>query len=178
MRSNSLAFHIFHGRFYFIKMTNYLVSVNGKETPVKMHEVASVDMIQIDNAHYHILENNKAHSISVLQTDYLNKTLKVLVNGNTYDVKIEDEYDQKVKQMGLLAVTSQKINSINAPMPGLIIDVMVEEGQEISVGTPLLVLSAMKMENIVLSQGEGIVKSIAVQKDDAVEKGQLIIEME
>ncbi len=101
-----------------------------------------------------------------------------MVNGNTYDVKIEDEYDQKVKQMGLLAVTSQKINSIKAPMPGLIIDVMVEKGQEISVGTPLLVLSAMKMENIILSQGEGIVKLIAVQKDDAVEKGQLIIEME
>jgi len=63
-------------------------------------------------------------------------------------------------------------------MPGLIVDVMVKEGQEISEGTPLLVLSAMKMENIILSQGEGVVKSIEVNKDDTVEKGQLIIEME
>jgi len=80
--------------------------------------------------------------------------------------------------MGLLTSTSQKINSVKAPMPGLIIDVMVAEGQTVSEGTPLLVLSAMKMENIILSQGAGIVKSIAVKKDDSVEKGQLIIEME
>ena len=63
-------------------------------------------------------------------------------------------------------------------MPGLIVDVMVEVGQEIAEGTPLLVLSAMKMENIILSQGDGVVKSVEVQKNDAVEKGQLIIEME
>ena len=80
--------------------------------------------------------------------------------------------------MGLLAVSSQKINSIKAPMPGLIIDIIVAKGQEITAGTPLLVLSAMKMENIILSQGEGVVKSIEVKKNDTVEKGQLIIEME
>ena len=159
-------------------MTNYLVTVNGKESPVKKHEAESVDMIRIDSSNYHILESNKAHSISVLEIDYSNKKLKVLVNGNTYDIKIEDEYDQIVKQMGLLAVSSQKINSIKAPMPGLIIDIIVAKGQKITVGTPLLVLSAMKMENIILSQGEGIVKSITVHKDDTVEKGQLIIEME
>ena len=80
--------------------------------------------------------------------------------------------------MGLLTSTSQKVNSVKAPMPGLIIDVMVTAGQTVSEGTPLLVLSAMKMENIILSQGAGIVKSIAVKIDDTVEKGQLIIAME
>lgn len=159
-------------------MTNYLVTVNGKELPVKKHEAESIDMIRIDSSNYHILVRNKAHSISVLELDYSNKKLKVLVNGNTYDIKIDDEYDQIVKQMGLLAVSSQKINSIKAPMPGLIIDIIVAKGQEITAGTPLLVLSAMKMENIILSQGEGVVKSIEVKKDDTVEKGQLIIEME
>ncbi len=100
------------------------------------------------------------------------------MNGTAYDLKIEDEYDQQVKKMGLLAVISQKVNSIMAPMPGLIIDVLVKEGQEVSEGTPLLVLSAMKMENIILSQGDGIIKSIAIKKDDTVEKGQLVLEIE
>jgi len=125
-----------------------------------------------------MLENHQAFEIKLLHSNFLNKRLTLSVNGNTYEVKIEDQHDQQVKKMGLLAVTTQKVNSIKAPMPGLIVDVMAEVGQEISEGTPLLVLSAMKMENIILSQGEGVIKSIEVRKDDAVEKGQLIIEME
>lgn len=159
-------------------MTNYLITVNEEETLVKKSDVDALDSIKIDAANLHLLENNQAYDISVIHSDFLNKNLTLSVNGNTYEVQIEDEYDQQVKKMGLLAVTAQKVNSIKAPMPGLIVDVMVEVGQEISEGTPLLVLSAMKMENIILSQGEGVVKSIEVQKDDVVEKGQLIIEME
>jgi len=159
-------------------MTDYLVSVNEEGISIKKSEAEALDSIRIDENKVHILEGNQAYEVNVHHSDFLNKTLTVSVNGNTYDVKIEDAYDQQVKKMGLLAVTAQKMNSIKAPMPGLIVDVMVKKGQEISEGTPLLVLSAMKMENIILSQGEGIVKSIEVKKDDAVEKGQLIIEME
>lgn len=159
-------------------MTNYLITVNEEETLVKKSDVEALDSIKIDDTNLHLLENNKSYTINVLHSDFLDKTMTLSVNGNTYEVKIEDEYDQQVKKMGLLGVTSQKVNFIKAPMPGLIVNVMVEKGQEISVGTPLLVLSAMKMENIILSQGDGIVKSIEVQKDEAVEKGQLIIEME
>lgn len=161
-----------------MKMTNLLVTVNGAEIPLKKKAAEALDSIKIDSSNFHLLENNQAFDVSVIHSNFLNKTLTISVNGNTYEVKIEDEYDQQVKKMGLLAVTSQKVNAIKAPMPGLIVDVMIEEGQEISEGTPLLVLSAMKMENIILSQGEGVVKSIAVKKDDVVEKGQLIIEME
>ena len=159
-------------------MTNYLITVDDKEIALKKEEVDVLDSISINGENYHILENNKAYKASLVSADFLGKTMTVAVNGNSYEVKIEDEYDQQVRKMGLLAVTAQKVNSIKAPMPGLIVDVMVEVGQEISEGTPLIVLSAMKMENIILSQGDGIVKSIEVKKDDAVEKGQLIIEME
>jgi len=155
-----------------------LIRVNEKETLVNKKDVALLDIAKIGSLDFHLLHNNKAYKVSLLETDYLNKTLKIAVNGTTYDLKIEDEYDQQVKKMGLLAVASQKVNSIMAPMPGLIIDVLVREGQEISEGTPLLVLSAMKMENIILSQGAGIIKSIAIKKEDTVEKGQLVIEME
>lgn len=159
-------------------MTNYLVTVDNKEIALKKEDVAALDSISIDGEDYHILEEKKAFKVSLINADFLNKALTLTVNGNTYHIKIEDEYDQQVRKMGLLAVTSQKVNSIKAPMPGLIVNVMVKVGQEISEGTPLLVLSAMKMENIILAQGDGVVKSIEVKKDDAVEKGQLIIEME
>lgn len=161
-----------------MKMINYFVDVNGKEIKLSNHEVAVLDSIQVDAANFHLLENNQAYAVNLLHSDFLNKAVTVSVNGNTYKVKIADGYDQQIKKMGLLAVRSQKVNSIKAPMPGLIVDVMIKEGQQITEGTPLIVLSAMKMENIILSQGDGVVKSIEVNKDDTVEKGQLIIEME
>ena len=159
-------------------MTDYLITVNDAEIPVNANEVEGLDTVAISDSNVHLLQNNKAYDIQLVQSNYSNKTLSLSINGNIYEVKIEDTYDQQVKKMGLLAVSAQKVNSIKAPMPGLIVDVMVEVGQEIEEGTPLLVLSAMKMENIILSQGDGVIKSIEIKKDDAVEKGQLIVEME
>ena len=63
-------------------------------------------------------------------------------------------------------------------MPGLIIDILVKEGQAIQKGDQLLILEAMKMENVIKAEGEGIVKSILTEKSKAVDKGQVIIEME
>ena len=159
-------------------MSNYLITVNEEELHFNSSDVDTLDSIKVNAKNLHVLDNNSAFEVEVVHSDFLNKMMSLSINGNIYDIKLEDEYDQQVKKMGLLAVTTQKLNEVKAPMPGLIVDVMVEVGQEIVEGTPLLVLSAMKMENIILAQGEGIIKSIEIKKDDAVEKGQVIIEME
>ncbi|WP_324024368.1 biotin/lipoyl-containing protein [Maribacter sp. BPC-D8] len=159
-------------------MPNYLITVNEEELDYNSSDVDSLDSINVNAQTLHVLDNNTAFEVEIVHSDFMNKTMSLSINGNIYEVKLEDEYDQQVKKMGLLAVTTQKLNEVKAPMPGLIVDVMVKVGQEIVEGTPLLVLSAMKMENIILAQGEGIIKSIEIKKDDAVEKGQVIIEME
>ncbi|MCJ7468160.1 MAG: acetyl-CoA carboxylase biotin carboxyl carrier protein subunit [Maribacter sp.] len=159
-------------------MTDYLVTVDKEEIRVSKTAVDALDIIKVNGSDFHVLHHNQAYGIRLSSSHYLQKAFRIVVNGNSYEVNIEDAYDQRVKKMGLLATTSQKVTSIKAPMPGLIIDVMIVEGQTVSEGTPMLVLAAMKMENIILSQGAGIVKSIEVKKDDTVEKGQLIIEME
>jgi biotin carboxyl carrier protein len=71
---------------------------------------------------------------------------------------------------------SGKVNSIKAPMPGLIIDLKVKDGDAVKTGDALLILEAMKMENIIKSPGEGIVKTVKVKKGDSVEKNQVLIE--
>jgi len=101
-----------------------------------------------------------------------------LHNGNSYNIKIDDQYDTMVTKMGLFEETEAISNDIKAPMPGYIVDIMVAAGDVIEEGTPLFVLSAMKMENIILSAGKGVIKSIEVKVDDSVDKGQLIIEIE
>jgi biotin carboxyl carrier protein len=63
-------------------------------------------------------------------------------------------------------------------MPGLVISILVEEGQEVQKGDSLLILEAMKMENVIKAAGKGVVKSIKVQQKNAVEKNQILIEME
>ena len=78
--------------------------------------------------------------------------------------------------MGMSAVATGKINNIKAPMPGLIIDLKVKIGDSVKTGDQLLILEAMKMENILKAQGEGIVKNVKVKKGDSVEKGQVLIE--
>ncbi len=156
----------------------YLITVDEKEVSATEKDADALDLIPMDATNFHLLQNNKAFAVQVLHTDFLNKSMTISVNGNSYEIAIKDAFDLQVKEMGLLSNTSQKVNSIKAPMPGLILEIMVEVGQEIAQGTPLLVLSAMKMENIILSQGAGVVKSIEVSQNDAVEKGQLIIKME
>ncbi|MEO9480859.1 MAG: biotin/lipoyl-containing protein [Maribacter dokdonensis] len=159
-------------------MSNYLITVNKEELQCSISDVDSLDSILVNENTLHVLDKNSAFDVEIIHSNFLNKTVTLSINGNIYDVKLEDEYDQQIKKMGLLAVTTQKLNEVKAPMPGLIVDVLVEVGQEVIEGTPLLVLSAMKMENVILAQGEGVIKSVEVKKDDAVEKGQLIIEME
>ncbi|HKK78307.1 MAG TPA: biotin/lipoyl-containing protein, partial [Phaeodactylibacter sp.] len=63
-------------------------------------------------------------------------------------------------------------------MPGMVLEVSVKAGEEVSEGTPLLILEAMKMENVIKSPGDGVIKAINVTKGEAVDKNYLLVEME
>ena len=93
-------------------------------------------------------------------------------------MNILNDLDVLIKAMGFEVGTSKLVNSIKAPMPGLILDINVRVGQGIKENDALLVLEAMKMENNIISPRSGIIKSISANKGDAVEKGQLLIEFE
>lgn len=159
-------------------MEHYKVEVNETTFDLGTDEIANLDMKQVGENDFHVLDNGMAYKVVVIKTDFPNRSLSIRLNGNTYDIKISDSYDQLVAKMGLLSGASQKAKNITAPMPGLIMNILVQPGQSIEEGTPLLVLSAMKMENQILAQGAGVIKAIEVNVGDTVDKGQLIIEME
>ncbi|MNU01127.1 Glutaconyl-CoA decarboxylase subunit gamma [compost metagenome] len=71
--------------------------------------------------------------------------------------------------------SSHKINDIKAPMPGLVLKVLVEDGSEVKKDDALVVLEAMKMENIIKSPSDGIVKSVKIKEKETVEKNQVMI---
>ncbi|MCK0144755.1 acetyl-CoA carboxylase biotin carboxyl carrier protein subunit [Arenibacter sp. F26102] len=159
-------------------MTHYNIIVDKENFNIGPKDIVSSDIIATGTLQYHALQDNQSYIVNILNADFASKTMTVEVNGNSYEMTLADEYDQMVEKMGLLTAKTHKINSIKAPMPGLIIDIMATIGQKVEAGNPLIVLSAMKMENIITSTGEGIVKNIEVKVNDAVDKGQIIIEME
>ena len=71
-----------------------------------------------------------------------------------------------------------KVSDLKAPMPGLVLSIDVEVGKEVKKGDALLILEAMKMENVIKSPTDGVIKSIAVKTSQAVEKNQLLLNFE
>ena len=156
----------------------YKVTVDKKEIALEEKEVQELDIVAISNNQFHILQNGITYKAKLLSADFNNKTLSLEINGNKYDLNIADQYDLLVKKMGLSTGGTQKIKNVKAPMPGLILDILIEPGQSITKGDQLLILEAMKMENVLKAEGDGVVKSVEVKKSAAVDKGQVLIEME
>ena len=159
-------------------MTHYNIIVDQENFNIGPTDIESLDIISTGALEYHALLKNRSYIINIIDTDFENRKMTLEVNGNSYEMTIGDEYDQMIEKMGLLTTKTHKINSIKAPMPGLIVEIMATIGQKVVMGTPLIVLSAMKMENIITSNGDGVVKNIEVNVNDTVDKGQIIIEME
>ncbi|MDZ7613253.1 MAG: acetyl-CoA carboxylase biotin carboxyl carrier protein subunit [Flavobacteriaceae bacterium] len=126
---------------------------------------------------FHLLHGNKTYHAELLKRDFHKKEYDILLNGNTYIVKIETPLDLVIEKMGFSHGSSKKINFITAPMPGIIIDMKVKVGDEVKEGETLFILEAMKMENAITAPKSGTVKVIEAVKGDTVEKGKLIIEL-
>lgn len=150
---------------------------NSSEFDIAKDDISKLDAVSTKGK-YHVLQNNSSYKAEVLDSDFNKKLYSVMVNGKTYEVKIADKLDQLIGTMGFSVGHNKQINTIKAPMPGLILDVMVKEGQEVKEDDALLILEAMKMENVIVSQREGVIKTVAVKKGDAVERNCLLIEFE
>jgi biotin carboxyl carrier protein len=134
------------------------------------------DLVEYTKGSFHIIYNNKSYRAEVVKVDAATKTFLIKINGNVQSVTLKDKFDLLLEKMGMAAAGASKINNIKAPMPGLIIDLKVNSGDTVNAGDALLILEAMKMENILKSPGAGIVKSLKVKKGDSVEKGQILLE--
>ena len=134
------------------------------------------DIVPLGQQRYHILYQNVSYVAEVLEIDYVAKAIRLQLNGQPLDIQAKDRFDLLLDKLGMSAAASTKVNELKAPMPGLIVDVRVAPGQTVQKGDPLLVLEAMKMENILKAPGEGTVAAIKVQLRDNVTKGQVLIQ--
>ena len=114
------------------------------------------------------------------------KNYVITVNGNAYDVTVEEAGgDVSAPAAAPKAAAPKKTapapkaaaggTPINAPMRGTIVDVKVKVGDKVTNGTVVAVLEAMKMENDIVSDKDGVVASICVNKGEAVETGAAVV---
>ena len=134
------------------------------------------DLAALGHNRYHLLYQGRSYSAELLEADYAAKTIVLKLNGQRIELQAKDRFDLLLDKLGMSAVASTKVNELKAPMPGLIVDIRVAVGQTVQKGDPLLVLEAMKMENILKAPGEGTVAAIKVALRDNVTKGQVLIQ--
>jgi biotin carboxyl carrier protein len=139
------------------------------------YKYIDADIRQLNDVLYHVIYNNGSYNAEVVSFDRDSKTAEIKVNSNTYTVSAKDQFDVLLDKMGLSSLNTVKISDIKAPMPGLVLRVLVAEGDEIKKGDSLFVLEAMKMENIIKSPADVTVKAIKIKPGDKVEKGQILI---
>lgn len=157
----------------------YKVRVNDQyDFEYTQSEIDELDSVPQHKNSFHILKDHHSFASTIISSNFLQKNYSVKLNANIYNIKISNDLDLLIEEMGLSLGTAQQINDVKAPMPGLILEVIAREGDEVEGGDYLLVLEAMKMENTLTAPGSGIIKSIHVSKGDTVEKNQLLIELE
>lgn len=134
------------------------------------------DFIKINNYQYHIILQEKSYTVDIIKLNIEEKKLLLKINSIKFDVELKDKYDELLHNLGLDDLAIKKINEIKAPMPGMVLSILINEGDVVKKGDSLLVLEAMKMENIIKSPADGTIKKINAITGIAVEKNQLLIQ--
>lgn len=125
-----------------------------------------------------VLYNGKSYTAILEGVDRKTKEVSLRINGQLYKTTIKEPIDQLLTNMGLDLKAMKKAEPVKAPMPGMVLKILVSPGQHINKGDGLVILEAMKMENILKATAPAIVKAIKVNERTAVEKGTVLIELE
>jgi biotin carboxyl carrier protein len=119
--------------------------------------------------------NQRQIVADVVSIDKQQKTVTLRMLSQKVTVQLKEPVDLLLEQLGMQQSSVRKINQLKAPMPGLVVRILVEEGQSIKAGEPLLVLEAMKMENVFKAPADVVIKQIKVSEKQAVEKNTEMI---
>lgn len=166
----------------------YAIEINGKKFTLIPEENSTakgklndktynLDIQRVDKNNFRVINENSTDYVELIKMEE-GSDIELRINGRKYKVNARNRFDLMLEELGMSLKKSRKISSLKAPMPGLVLDVQVTPGKPVKRGDPLLILEAMKMENVIKAAGAGVVKSIEVNKGDAVEKNQLLIKFE
>jgi len=170
-------------------MARYLVNIDGKEFDIELEYrsekyFAVINGKNVEIASYRLGENrslllidDQAHEVDVRSNGYDNRKV-VFMKGMEIPARIENYNLAQLRKTAGMSSEAAVARQLRAAMPGLVIEVKVKPGDKVTKGQPLLVLEAMKMENIIKAQWEATVKAVHVSGGMSVEKGDELLEFE
>jgi biotin carboxyl carrier protein len=141
------------------------VSVDGKVYEVDFESVSGQPV-------YSLIVDGKSHESYVAQED---NNWQVLLRGRLYPVTVEDEREKRLRSAAGAGVAETGEFHLRAPMPGLVVAILVEEGQQIKKGQVLLILESMKMQNELKSPRAGAIGRVRVKPGETVEQKQTLL---
>ena len=155
-----------------------------------LNSVVQLDLSQTDVDKFKVLEINytkkeiilsngsKKFECKILKENVIDQSYIVRINGEISTIRLIKQVEKTIEKLGIQKENQKNINVLKAPMPGLILDVVIKESEFVKKGDPVIILEAMKMENILSSPVDGIVKEIKVNPQQTVEKNNILIKFE
>ena len=151
---------------------SYEIEIDNDGAILVNGELRDVDFLNLGGSLYSIITENK--SLEAVIDDDEGK-IAVMMGGQLFETQVLDERAMLLMQRrGGLKITS---GEVNAPMPGLIVMVTVELGQNVEQGDTVVILESMKMQNELKSPVAGVVTAIHVEASQAVDKGDMLVEI-
>jgi biotin carboxyl carrier protein len=139
--------------------------------------LVSTETNQINKINDSIFEINN-EVIEVLNVNFDTKELNFRHNHSTHIVQFKNNLDYVLDKMGIKRTFEAVNTDVKAPMPGKVLSVMINVGDTVAKGDGIMILEAMKMENVLKAEGDCVIKSILIEAGQTVEKGQVMIELE
>ena len=158
--------------------TTFTITSNDFVFHIDKEQLSDVDLIQKSANEFNCIKEHRSVNVILLEADTAHKKFKLGIEGEIFSVEIKDELDQLIEIMGLGSTANKQLANIKAPMPGLVLDIAVTDGQQLNAGDKILILEAMKMENSIVIPSAATIKKILVKKGQAVERGQILVELE
>lgn len=130
---------------------------------------------QVSAHHWRATSAGTTQEVFIHHIDRAKGEVTLSINGKKTTIHIRSRMERLLKELGMEGALTPKIDSLNAPMPGLIHSLHVAEGDEVKQGDSVLILEAMKMENVIKSPTDGTIAKILVQQGASVEKGEVML---
>jgi biotin carboxyl carrier protein len=164
-------------------LMKYVTTINDKTFEIDIQpdgsllvngEKREVDFHALGPSMYSILDEHMSYELTIEERE---DEIEVLMHGRLFGVKVMDERAQLLaSRSGGLGTESGEI-TIKSPMPGLIVAVKVEVGQEVTAGQTLVILESMKMQNELKAPRDGVVQSVNVQPGQSVEQNKPLVKI-
>jgi biotin carboxyl carrier protein len=125
-----------------------------------------------DQPIYSLLLEGKSFEASIYPTDH---GIQVLLHGQLMDIQVEDERQHRLRETSGGQVIQSGDLHMKAPMPGMVVAIPVEEGQQVTSGENLIILESMKMQNELKAPRDGMISRLRVRQGDRVDQNQILL---